>query len=127
MNDIHARIKRLRIDSGLSMEALAKAVGVTWQTIQQWERNTAPKRTRLDSVANALGTSVEYLMTGRARSGNIYRLEQPTAAPYIHPDPAVAQVVAMMESTDLYGKMMALGAVKSALTGYQPAKPNHAS
>jgi DNA-binding XRE family transcriptional regulator len=49
MSDIHHRIKRLRLEKKLSMEALADKVGVTWQTIQQWEKNTAPKRLRLQT------------------------------------------------------------------------------
>jgi transcriptional regulator with XRE-family HTH domain len=66
MDDIHSRIKRLRTDQKLSMEALAAKVGVKWQTVQQWEKHggTAPKRERLASVAEALGTTQTYLMVG---------------------------------------------------------------
>ncbi len=47
------------------MEALASLVGVSWQTVQQWENGkTAPRRTRLARVAEALGTTVEYLSLG---------------------------------------------------------------
>lgn len=47
------------------MEQLADMAGVkSWQTVQQWEKNTAPKRTRAASVANALGVSENYLLTG---------------------------------------------------------------
>ncbi|SDV49790.1 XRE family transcriptional regulator [Chitinasiproducens palmae] len=67
---IHSRIKQLREANGLSMEALAKRVGVSaWQTVQQWEREekgTAPKRARLQAVADALGTTPEYLLVGDA-------------------------------------------------------------
>jgi phage repressor protein C with HTH and peptisase S24 domain len=64
---IHKRIKDLREKRGLSMQALAKLVGVSaWQTIQQWEREdgTAPKRERLKAVADALQTTDAYLMFG---------------------------------------------------------------
>lgn len=66
MGDIHSRIKELREQRGLSMEALAKLIGVAWQTVQQWEKpnGTAPKRTRLEQAAIALGTTTTYLMTG---------------------------------------------------------------
>lgn len=66
MTTIHKRIKELRTLNGLSMEELAKAVGVkSWQTIQQWENGaTAPKMARLAKVALALKTSTNYLMTG---------------------------------------------------------------
>ena len=69
MDDIHSRIKRLRIEKQLSMEGLAALVGVkSWQTIQQWEKpnGTAPKRERLQRVADALGTSQLYLLMGEA-------------------------------------------------------------
>ncbi len=49
MTTIHARLKRLRAASGLSMQALAAAVGLrAWQAVQQWENGeTAPRRDRL--------------------------------------------------------------------------------
>jgi transcriptional regulator with XRE-family HTH domain len=65
---IHRRIKEQREQRGLSMQALATLVGVkAWQTIQQWEKEvngTAPKRDRLKAVADALGTTQEYLLFG---------------------------------------------------------------
>lgn len=67
MSDIHTRIKELRLELGLSMEALAKAAGVkSWQTVQQWEKpdGTAPKRERLQRVADALKTTKAYLLDG---------------------------------------------------------------
>jgi phage repressor protein C with HTH and peptisase S24 domain len=64
--DIHQRIKKARNDLGLSMEDLAKQLGVAWQTVQQWEKEggTAPKRKRLEEVAAALGKTVDYLLNG---------------------------------------------------------------
>lgn len=64
---IHQRIKQKRIERGFqSQEALAKAVGVVWQTVQQWENEdgTAPNRNRIKKVAEVLGTTPEWLMTG---------------------------------------------------------------
>lgn len=48
------------------MEALGKIVGVSWQTVQQWESEdgTAPNRNRQPKVAEALEVSVPYLVTG---------------------------------------------------------------
>ena len=37
MGSIHKRIKEGRERKGLSMEQLAEIIGVSWQTIQQWE------------------------------------------------------------------------------------------
>lgn len=65
MATIHQRIKALREKRQLSMEQLAERVGVSWQTIQQWENGkTAPKRARLEAVAHALDTTPEYLAVG---------------------------------------------------------------
>ena len=66
MNTIHSRLKAAREKKELSMEALAKLVGVkAWQTVQQWENgSTAPSRKRLLQVASILGVSTEYLMFG---------------------------------------------------------------
>jgi transcriptional regulator with XRE-family HTH domain len=64
---IHQRIKQKRLERGFqSQEALAKAVGVVWQTVQQWENEdgTAPNRNRIKKVAEVLGTTPEWLMTG---------------------------------------------------------------
>lgn len=68
METIHDRIHRLREARGLSMEQLASAVGVSWQTVQQWENGkTAPKRTRQTLVADALGVTVHELVAGEKR------------------------------------------------------------
>ena len=65
MDTIHQRIKRLREKKELSMEELGLSVGVSWQTIQQWENGkTAPKRTRIDKVAEVLGVSSTELVSG---------------------------------------------------------------
>lgn len=70
MSTIHTRIKRLREAKGLSMEQLADAVSVSWQTVQQWENGkTAPQRKRLGAVATALGTTAEYLLLGDLHHG----------------------------------------------------------
>jgi phage repressor protein C with HTH and peptisase S24 domain len=68
--NIHQRIKKARNDLGLSMEELGKRLGVSWQTVQQWERDdgTAPKRKRLEEVATVLGKTVEYLLNGDEES-----------------------------------------------------------
>ncbi len=65
METIHARIRRLREEKGLSKAALAKACGATYQAVQSWERgDTAPKRARLGAVAMALGVSPQELDHG---------------------------------------------------------------
>ncbi len=78
MSTIHERIRTRREQLGLSQEALAKELGVKYQTVQHWERepadgvkSAAPKRTRLAEVARVLKVSPEYLMTGRDGEGNL--------------------------------------------------------
>lgn len=69
MENIHTRIKKRREELGISMKDLAAKVGVSaWQTVQQWEKEggTAPKRGRLQAVAEALQTTPEYLAYGQA-------------------------------------------------------------
>jgi phage repressor protein C with HTH and peptisase S24 domain len=71
--NIHQRIKKARIDLKLSMEDLGEILGVSWQTVQQWEKEddeggTSPKRKRLDQVATALGKTVGYLINGDEES-----------------------------------------------------------
>lgn len=62
---IHQRIKDLRLNLKMSQQDVAGLVGVSWQTIQQWENgSTAPNRTRLPLAAKALQTTVNYLVTG---------------------------------------------------------------
>ncbi|WP_321810104.1 helix-turn-helix domain-containing protein [Burkholderia sp. BCC1985] len=84
--NIHMRIREKRLALGLSMEALAEMVGVrAWQTVQQWEREdggTAPKRDRLNKVAEALRTTPEYLLFGKppAVPGGNDEKEAPTEA-----------------------------------------------
>jgi len=79
MQNIHERIRMLRTSKDLSMEGLARLVGVTWQTIQQWENgSTAPRRTRLQRVADTLGVTVERLLYGAdiAHSVDLVATEQ---------------------------------------------------
>lgn len=66
LETIHQRIKRLREGKGLSQEALGTVAGVTYQSVQEWERDkgTAPSRKRLAAVANALGVTEQYLLSG---------------------------------------------------------------
>jgi phage repressor protein C with HTH and peptisase S24 domain len=67
---IHQRIKDLRASRELTLMALGELVGVSWQTVQQWESGkTAPKAKRLALLAAALGTTPEYLQFGTPVTG----------------------------------------------------------
>lgn len=97
--DIHTRIRRRREALGLTMEALAERLGVSWQTVQQWERHTAPKRTRLPEVARALNTTPEWLLLGTgpdpdAPPGQLELLPLPSEPVY---SPLAERVARMMD------------------------------
>ena len=66
---IHRRIRERRLALGMSShKALADLVGVSWQTVQLWEKEggTAPNRNRINKVAEVLDCTPEWLTTGRA-------------------------------------------------------------
>ena len=75
---IHNEIKTRREALGWSHARLAEEVSrregatkkLSWQTVQQWENGkSAPKRTRLDHVAAALGCTVHDLLSPSAPDG----------------------------------------------------------
>lgn len=85
---IHEQIKAAREKLGWSMERLAKEVSeaeglakqLTWQTVQQWENGTsAPKRTRMEVVAQVLG-----LETAEARKGEVFEKLTPQEEAMLH-------------------------------------------
>lgn len=61
-----ARIRKARIDAGLSQSRLAELMSVTRSACSQWEQDggTAPRGSRLERLATLLGVSVEWLATG---------------------------------------------------------------
>ena len=60
------RIIALRKEIQLSQEDLADKIGVTRQSVSKWETNTsAPDAFNLIALAEALNTSVEYIVTGK--------------------------------------------------------------
>lgn len=64
---IGERIKQSRAAAGLSQEALAQLVGVSRQTVSNWERSrTAPDAYALKHIAEACGTTVDSLLGGDA-------------------------------------------------------------
>jgi transcriptional regulator with XRE-family HTH domain len=95
MESIHHRIKRLRESKGLTLEAFASAVGVSYQSVQHWERQsgTAPTRKRMPSVAAALGVSVEYLTGGDTSADSIKQMA------------AAAEDKMLGQLIDIYGEL----------------------
>jgi transcriptional regulator with XRE-family HTH domain len=134
---IHSAIKTRRLALGWSHETLAKKVSeaegrkkdLTWQTVQQWEREdgTAPSRKRLDFVASALGCSVSELLglDGSGTPGRRSDDERTEAAltefaNYFRELPPLDQAALLREAHDRAARVMGdrLLAEKFGVTGY---------
>lgn len=62
---VGAQIARLRREKGLTQNNLGDRLGVSFQAISKWERGeTLPDTAILLDLANALGTSVDLILTG---------------------------------------------------------------
>ena len=60
---LNENIKSLRLARGISQVELAKVLGVTKQTISNWENNNIqPSIEMLVSLADYFGTSTDYLL-----------------------------------------------------------------
>ena len=62
--DMSTRIKELRQERGMTLEQVAKVVGVGKSTVRKWETGMIAnmKRDKIASLAKALGTTPAYLM-----------------------------------------------------------------
>jgi transcriptional regulator with XRE-family HTH domain len=58
------RIKRLRLARRLTQQELAVEIGAAVQSISRWEHDVLPTRIFRRALADALGVTVEALMTG---------------------------------------------------------------
>jgi len=72
MSDFHIRLNDFIGRSGMTLDELSIKSGVSTKTIQNWTRNASPTMPRIDQgvmVAQSLGVSAEYLVTGKAPDG----------------------------------------------------------
>lgn len=70
MTTIATRIAKARKELNLNQSELARLLSVTPQAVQSWESGKArPKGARLESLAKALGKSVQWLMLGGDDTG----------------------------------------------------------
>lgn len=62
--DLSEKIKRLRSERGMTLEQVAKIVGVGKSTVRKWETGAIAnmRRDKIDNLAIALGTTPAYLM-----------------------------------------------------------------
>ena len=57
------RIKKLRLDNNMTMDALAEKLGVTKSRINMWENNgTVPREDILILLSKLYGVSIDYLL-----------------------------------------------------------------
>lgn len=61
------RVRELREKLGISQAALAKAIGVGQQTVNNWESGAVKKTSAIVEVARALSTTPEWLQRGEGQ------------------------------------------------------------
>jgi transcriptional regulator with XRE-family HTH domain len=65
-SDVGRRIALLRRRLGLSQNAFARQAGISRNALSEYERgNNLPKTARIARIAEAGGTSVDWLLNGR--------------------------------------------------------------
>lgn len=74
---IHDRIREAREQAGISQTELSRLLGVTRSACSQWESagGTAPRRERLEQLAQLLDVRFEWLATGRGGTDEAGRPE----------------------------------------------------
>jgi transcriptional regulator with XRE-family HTH domain len=64
------RVKQLRKEKGWTQKELGNKIGVTYAQLNKYEGGTnAPPLDKLQSLASALETSIDYLVTGNLTEG----------------------------------------------------------
>ncbi|CDM88209.1 Putative phage repressor CI [Xenorhabdus bovienii] len=61
---MHERIKQARLAKKITQAELADMLGVTPQSVQQWESSTEPRKSRLTALASILKADVNWLLFG---------------------------------------------------------------
>ena len=71
--DMAKKIKELRRERNLTLEQVAKVVGVGKSTVRKWETGMIAnmKRDKIAALAKALGTTPAYLMGWKEEQKNI--------------------------------------------------------
>lgn len=66
MKELGARLVELRKKRGMTQKALGNVLKISEQAISKWETGTTmPDVTLLPTLAETLGTSIDYILTGR--------------------------------------------------------------
>lgn len=71
MQKVGKQIEELRKSKGMTQSDLGERLGVTFQAVSKWERGeTLPDTLTLVPLANALDTTVDFLLTGGEKALN---------------------------------------------------------
>ncbi|MEQ1965037.1 helix-turn-helix transcriptional regulator [Xenorhabdus khoisanae] len=70
------RIKQARLAKKMTQADLAEKIGVTPQSVQQWESHTEPRKAKLMELAEILGVDVNWLLFGDPSKKDGVRVEQ---------------------------------------------------
>ncbi|MDC9598880.1 XRE family transcriptional regulator [Xenorhabdus anantnagensis] len=86
MKTMHERIKQARLAKKLTQAELAEKLGVTPQSVQQWESSTEPRKSRLVTLASVLDADVNWLLFGEIPKKDVSQIppknEWTTIAPW---------------------------------------------
>lgn len=83
MNGVLERTLEILKRKGMTEYQLCKEIGIKQSTFSTWKtEDRVPNTMRVARIANALGVSVDYLVTGKDESGN------ETPAYYLDPEAA---------------------------------------
>lgn len=86
--DIYERYCEIRDRKGLKDAHIAEQTGIGRSTFSDWKSGrSVPKREKLEKIADALGVSIEYLMTGENADGYYYDAETAALAQEIYQNP----------------------------------------
>lgn len=70
---IAARIKTLRKESGMSAEALAKAMGMSLSAIRRWEAGSNRPVRKLENLAKLFHVTTDYILYGKESESDKHR------------------------------------------------------
>ena len=67
--DMNERIRKIRMDNGLSQDQFADKLGVSRQAVSKWENGqTAPDLDNIIAMSNLYEVTTDYILIGRERS-----------------------------------------------------------